>query len=70
MFWLASQEVAVEISSPPETIPLSPSDFFTVVHSFRRRCLIDKVTANGRSRFTLQPVIKEYVKNQSWARSN
>jgi len=67
MFWLASQEVAVEISTPPETIPLSPSDFFTAVHSLRRRCLIDKVTANGRSRFTLQPVIKEYVKHQSWA---
>ncbi|MBO1351286.1 MAG: ATPase [Hormoscilla sp. GUM202] len=70
MFWLASQEVAVEISSPPETIPLSPDDFFTAVHSLRRRCLIDKVAANGRSGFTLQPVIKEYVKHQSWARSN
>ena len=70
MFWLASQEVAVEISSPPENIPLPPSDFFTAVHSLRRRCLIDKVPANRRSGFTLQPVIKEYVKHKSWARSN
>ena len=67
MFWLASQEVAVDISSPPETIPLSPSDFFTAVQSLKRRCLIDKVTANGRSGFTLQPVIKEYVNHKSWA---
>jgi len=62
--WLASQETAVEISQVPADLPLSESDLLTAVQSLLKRGLIEKLKGKGRSRFTLQPVIKQYVKNQ------
>jgi DNA replication protein DnaC len=61
MLWLANQDEGAEISSkPPELV--SESDFLTVIQSLRKRGLIEKVIDKGRCCFTLQPVIKEYVK--------
>jgi len=65
MQWLANQEAAVDIARKPTDFPFSDSDFLKAVQSLRKRCLIAKVTDKKVSRFTLQPVIKEYVKNQS-----
>jgi hypothetical protein len=62
--WLAGQETAVEISQPHDDLSLSESDLLTAVQSLLKRGLIEKVKGKGRSRFTLQPAIKQYVKNQ------
>ncbi|MBD2546831.1 NB-ARC domain-containing protein [Planktothricoides raciborskii] len=62
--WLARQETAGDISAHPPDLPLSESDFLKAVQSLLKRGLIEKVKGNGRSRFTLQPAIQQYVKNQ------
>lgn len=62
MLWLANQEKAADISSKPAEF-LSDSDFFKAVQSLRKRGLIEKIMNKGSSRFTLKPVIKQYVKN-------
>jgi NB-ARC domain len=61
MLWLANQERAADISSKPAEF-LSDSDFFKAVQSLRKRGLIEKIMNKGSSRFTLKPVIKQYVK--------
>jgi len=61
ILWLANQESAADISSKPPDLG-SEDDFLTVIQSLRKRGLIEKVIDNGRCCFTLQPVIKEYVK--------
>ena len=61
MLWLANQEAAADISSKPPDL-LSEYDFLAAIQSLRKRCLIEKVIDKGRCCFTLQPVIKEYVK--------
>ncbi|MEG4320233.1 MULTISPECIES: NB-ARC domain-containing protein [unclassified Microcoleus] len=62
MLWLANQETAADISSKPTEFS-SDFDFLRAIQSLRKRGLIEKNMHNGASRFTLQPVIKEYVKN-------
>lgn len=62
MLWLANQDRAADISSKPAEF-LSDSDFFKAVQSLRKRGLIEKTMNKGASRFTLKPVIKQYVKN-------
>lgn len=63
--WLATQEEAVEITNKPGDIPFSQQDFWKALKSLQRRCAIEKATDNRTFGFSLQPVIKEYVKNQS-----
>ncbi len=63
MLWLASQDEAVDISSKPPDLVFE-SDFLTVIQSLRKRCLIEKVIDKGTCCFTLQAVVKEYVKKQ------
>jgi len=63
MLWLANQEEAVDISSKrPEFV--SDSDYWAAVQSLRKRGLIEKIIDKGRCCFTLQAVVKEYVKKQ------
>lgn len=62
--WLACQETAGDISAHPPDLPLSESDLLKAVQSLLKRGLIEKVKGKGRSRFTLQPAIQQYVKNQ------
>lgn len=61
MQWLAQQETAVDISNKPAEF-LSESDFFRAIQSLRKRNLIEKVLNEKTSGFTLQPVMKEYIK--------
>jgi len=55
--WLANQEQPVEISQKPPDL-LSDADFLKAIQSLRRRNLLEKSPI-----LTLQPVIKQYVKN-------
>lgn len=61
MEWLANQETAVDISSKPADF-LSDSDFLRAIQSLRKRNLIEKALNEKGSGFTLQPVMKEYLK--------
>ncbi|EAW33292.1 NB-ARC domain-containing protein [Lyngbya sp. PCC 8106] len=61
MQWLAKQETAVDISNKPADF-LSESDFLRAIQSLRKRNLIEKALNERTSGFTLQPVMKEYVK--------
>jgi len=65
MSWLANQIKAVEISTKPAFLELSPSEFLKAVESLRRRSLIEKVQKGDRTLFTVQPAIAEYIKTHS-----
>ncbi|MGK7953728.1 MAG: hypothetical protein AB4063_00455 [Crocosphaera sp.] len=62
IFWLANQENTVDISTTPVDFPLSHSDLWKGIQSLRRRCLVEKVMETDGSFFTIQPVIKSFVK--------
>lgn len=64
LYWLAGQEKSVDLSARPKDSSLSESDLLKAVQSLLKRSLIEKVKEKGRSRFSLLPVIKEYVNNQ------
>lgn len=55
--WVANQEQPVNISEKPPEL-LSDEEFLKVIQSLKRRNLLEK-----SSGLTLQPVIKQYVKN-------
>ncbi|HIK13097.1 MAG TPA: AAA family ATPase [Oscillatoriaceae cyanobacterium M33_DOE_052] len=57
--WLATQDQPVKISQKPPEL-LSDADFLKAIQSLKRRSLLEK-----SSGLTLQPVIKQYVKNLS-----
>lgn len=54
--WLATQDQPVKISLKPPL--LSDADFLKAIQSLKRRNLVEKTSG-----FTLQPAIKQYVKN-------
>jgi ABC-type oligopeptide transport system ATPase subunit len=60
--WFATQPVSVNISSYPNNLTLSKSDFCKAVKSLLKRCLLQKVNT-GQSLFTLPSAIREYIKN-------
>ncbi|MEQ9354723.1 NB-ARC domain-containing protein [Coleofasciculus chthonoplastes] len=64
LYWLASQEKAVELPAHPTDLPVSDYDLLKAVQSLLKRSLIEKVKDKGRSHFSLPPAIKEYVNNQ------
>lgn len=55
--WLANQEEPVNISQKPPEL-LSDEEFLKVIQSLRRRNLLE-----NSSDLTLQPVIKQYIRN-------
>lgn len=55
--WLANQDQPVKISQKPPEL-LSDADFLKAIQSLKRRNLVEKTSG-----FTLQPAIKQYVKN-------
>ncbi len=57
--WLANQDQPVKISQKPPEL-LSDQEFLKAIQSLKRRSLLEK-----SSGLTLQPVIKQYVKNLS-----
>ncbi|NEQ76328.1 MAG: NACHT domain-containing protein [Okeania sp. SIO2C9] len=64
MQWLANQEIGGNISSQPPEFSTN-NDFLGAIQSLIKRGLIKKNVSKEGSVFTLEPVIKEYVKNQS-----
>lgn len=61
MGWLASTIEPADISQIPENLQLSPPEVLKVVQSLGRRSLVETVKQNGRSHFTIAPVIREYI---------
>jgi len=64
MLWLANHQ-DLQLTRKPSEFTFSHSDFLQAILSLLRRGLIEKKTENGGTRFTLQAVVKEYVKNLS-----
>jgi hypothetical protein len=65
MGWLASTSEPADISKIPENLQLSPPELLKVIQSLGRRSLIETVKQNGRSHFTIPPVIREYIINET-----
>ncbi|MEG4344768.1 NB-ARC domain-containing protein [Microcoleus sp. A003_D6] len=63
--WLANTPEPADISKIPENLQLSPPELLKVMQSLGRRSLVETVKQNGRSHFTIEPVIREYITNQS-----
>ncbi len=63
MQWLANQEIGGNICSQPPEFS-GNNDFLGAIQSLRKRGLIKKIVSKEGAVFTLEPVIKQYVKNQ------
>ncbi|MCT7960960.1 NB-ARC domain-containing protein [Laspinema sp. D1] len=61
---LASQEMAGHIFPDVTKMRLDEAEFLKAIKSLLRRGLIEKIKENGRSRFNIPPVIKEFVKHR------
>ncbi|MEG4964000.1 MULTISPECIES: NB-ARC domain-containing protein [unclassified Microcoleus] len=59
--WLANTPEPADISKIPENLQLSPPELLKVMQSLGRRSLVETVKQNGRSHFTIGPVIREYI---------
>ena len=64
LYWLASQNEAVDISRQPTDSDLSQSEFWQAIQSLARRGLVEKVLVGGRSMFFLNPVFKAYIQRK------
>jgi thymidylate kinase len=64
MLWLANQDQTVDILSKPTEFS-SDNDFLRAIQSLKKRGLIQQARNNKESYWSLEPVIKEYMKNQS-----
>ncbi|MEG5062121.1 hypothetical protein QUB33_00540 [Microcoleus sp. B3-A4] len=62
--WLAHTPEPADISKIPENLQLSPPELLKVMQSLGRRSLVETVKQNGRSHFTIWPVIREYITNK------
>ncbi len=60
MYWLALKDEAVPLTKLRNLLPVPELNLFTALKSLGERSLIEK----GSGKFSLQPVVKEYVKNQ------
>ncbi|MBD1814057.1 NB-ARC domain-containing protein [Microcoleus vaginatus DQ-U2] len=69
MSWVASETAPVSLSKVPENLQLSRSQFLQVMQSLGRRSLVEKIQEGDRTFFTLEPVLKEYVKT-NYSRPN
>ncbi|MEG4331277.1 ATPase [Microcoleus sp. AT9_A2] len=65
MGWLANTPEPADISKIPENLQLSPPELLKVMQSLGRRSLVETVKQNGRSHFTIGPVIREYIINKT-----
>jgi hypothetical protein len=60
--WLANTPAPADISKITENLQLSPPEILKVMQSLGRRSLVETVKQNDRSHFSLEPVIREYLK--------
>ena len=61
IWWMAHQDIHVDISSPMTDLELSPLQFLSGIQSLRRRCLVEKIQVEKRSQFRLHPLFKQYI---------
>ncbi|MEG3846370.1 hypothetical protein QT971_03765 [Microcoleus sp. herbarium19] len=61
MGWLANTPEPADISKIPANLQISPPELLKVMQSLGRRSLVETVKQNGRSHFTIAPVIREYL---------
>lgn len=64
LYWLASQNEAVDISQQAADSELSRSEFWQAIQSLARRGLVEKVLVGGRSKFQINPVFQQYIQSQ------
>ena len=62
IFRLASENEPVSMFQLLENQPLSPSELFNAMQSLGRRSLIEKKEQENQTLFTVQPVVRNYVK--------
>ncbi len=59
---LSQIDKPVKVTEILEKLPLSPPELFQTIQSLGRRSLIEKITQEELTLFTVSPVIREYVK--------
>ncbi|MGB8686587.1 MAG: ATP-binding protein [Microcoleus sp.] len=64
LYWLATQNEAVDISRQPADSLLSKSEFWQAIQSLARRGLVEKVLVGGRSKFQINPVFQQYIQSK------
>ncbi|MEG4593279.1 ATP-binding protein [Microcoleus sp. F8_C2] len=64
LYWLASQNEAVDISRQLTDSDLSKSGFWQAIQSLARRCLVEKMPVGERSMFLINPVFKAYIQSK------
>ncbi len=64
IYWLASQDEAVDISQQPADSDLSQSDIWQAIQSLARRGLVEKVQVGARAMFQLNPVFQQYIQGK------
>ena len=64
IYWLATQAQPVNISQKPTNIKLSKPQLLQAIQSLIRQDLIEKVGAEGRSLFRLNPIFQCYIKQK------
>ena len=64
LYWLATQNEAVDISRQPADSLLSKSEFWQAIQSLARRGLVEKMLVGVRSKFQIDPVFKAYIQSK------
>jgi hypothetical protein len=64
LYWLATQNEAVDISRQPADSELSKSEFWQAIQSLARRGLVEKVLVGTRSKFQMNPVFQQYIQSK------
>jgi len=64
LYWLATQNEAVDISRQPADSLLSKSEFWQAIQSLARRGLVEKILVGTRSKFQINPVFQQYIKSK------
>ncbi len=64
LYWLASQNEAVDISRQPADSELSKSELWQAIQSLARRGLVEKMLVGGRSKFQINRVFQQYIQSQ------
>jgi hypothetical protein len=64
IYGLAYQDQPVNFSENFVDIELSKSEFLNVIKSLIRRCLVEKLEIGERSLFTLNSILKSYIKQK------
>ena len=65
LYWLATQNEAVDISRQPADSLLSKSEFWQAIQSLARRGLVEKMLVGSRSKFQINRVFQQYIQSNT-----